>query len=201
MPAATVRVLCVEDHPIVRDGIAFIINRQPDLEVVGAASTGEEAVSLFRALRPDITLMDLQLPGMSGLEAIRMIRRENPDARIIVLSSHEGDVDIQRALKAGAQGYVAKGIVRGEPVIDAALREIRRSIGLCSHETPAEDVTAILRNIVAAGFDRATVERVLRMVHGAEFKRKQAAPGLKVTDRAFGTGWRMPIAARLSEGF
>jgi len=103
-----VRILCVDDHAIVRDGIAFIINRQPDLKVVGAASTGEEAVSLFRKLKPDITLMDLQLPRMNGLEAIRLIRREDPDARIIVLTMYRGDEDIHRALEAGAATYLLK---------------------------------------------------------------------------------------------
>jgi len=158
MPAATVRVLCVEDHPIVRDGIAFIINRQPDLEVVGAASTGEEAVSLFRALRPDITLMDLQLPGMSGLEAIRMIRRENPDARIIVLTMYRGDEDIHRALEAGASTYLLKdtlsdhliGVIRDvyagkrpvEPYVQERLAERAVHAALTSREVEVLELIA-----------------------------------------------------------
>lgn len=103
-----IRILCVDDHAIVRDGITFIIDRQPDLKVVGAASTGEEAVSLFETLRPDVTLMDLQLPVMSGLDAIRAIRRAHPDARIIVLTMYRGDEDIHRALEAGAATYLLK---------------------------------------------------------------------------------------------
>ena len=114
------RILCVEDHAIVRDGIGFIINRQPDLQVVGSAATGEEAVVLFRELRPDVTLMDLQLPGMSGLEAIRRIRREDPKARVIVLTMYRGDEDIHRALEAGAATYLLK-----DTLSDHLIRVIR----------------------------------------------------------------------------
>lgn len=108
MTGPRIRILCVEDHAIVRDGITFIINRHDDLEVVGSAGTAEEALLLFRDLRPDITLMDLQLPGMSGLEAIRLIRRDHPDARVIVLTMYRGDEDIHRALEAGAATYLLK---------------------------------------------------------------------------------------------
>ncbi len=109
-----IRVLCVDDHPIVRDGIAAIISLQPDMMSAGTAATGGEALERFLELRPDVTLVDLQLPDMSGFDLIKKIKDKSPNARIVVLSSHEGDVDIQRALEAGAQGYVAKGIVREE---------------------------------------------------------------------------------------
>jgi DNA-binding NarL/FixJ family response regulator len=112
--AGKIRVLCVDDHPVVRDGIAAIINLQPDMMLTGAAATGGEALERYFELRPDVALVDLQLPDMSGFDLIKKIRDKFPNARIIVLSSHEGDVDIQRALESGAQGYVAKGIVRGE---------------------------------------------------------------------------------------
>ncbi len=108
MGSAPIRVLCVDDHRIVRDGITLIVNRQPDMEVVGAAATGEESIALFRRHRPDVTLMDLQLRSMSGLEAIRVIRRDDPDARIIVLTMYEGDEDIYRSLEAGATTYLLK---------------------------------------------------------------------------------------------
>lgn len=120
MTRGSARILCVEDHAIVRDGIALIINRQPDLEVVGAAATGEEAIALFRELRPDVTLMDLQLPGISGLEAIRTIRRDDPGARIIVLTMYRGDEDIHRALEAGAATYLLK-----DTLSDDLIRVIR----------------------------------------------------------------------------
>jgi two-component system NarL family response regulator len=106
-----IRVLCVDDHSIVRDGIAFIINRQPDMTVVGSAATADEAVETFRRERPDITLMDLRLRGSSGTDAIVAIRREDPDARVIVLTMYDGDEDIYRALKAGAATYLLKDML------------------------------------------------------------------------------------------
>jgi len=126
-----IRVLCVDDHPVVRDGIAAIINLQPDMVLAGAAATGGEALERFFDLRPDVALVDLQLPDMSGFDLIKKIKDKSPNARIIVLSSHEGDVDIQRALEAGAQGYVAKGIVRGE------LLETIRSVHTGKRRLPA----------------------------------------------------------------
>jgi DNA-binding NarL/FixJ family response regulator len=106
--SARVRVMCVDDHRIVREGIAAIINRQPDMEVVGFAGTGEEAIELHRQLRPEITLMDLRLGAVSGLEATRAIRRADPTARIIVLTMSQGDEDMYRALEAGAASYLLK---------------------------------------------------------------------------------------------
>lgn len=126
-----IRVLCVDDHPIVRDGIAAIVNLQADMMLAGAAASGSEALERFFNLRPDVALVDLQLPDMSGFELIKKIKDKSPNARIIVLSSYEGDVDIQRALEAGAQGYVAKGMVRGE------LLEIIRSVHAGKRRLPA----------------------------------------------------------------
>jgi len=126
-----IRVLCVDDHPVVRDGIAAIINLQRDMMLAGAAATGDEALKRFFELRPDVALVDLQLPDMSGFDLIKKIKDKSPNARIIVLSSHEGDVDIQRALEAGAQGYVAKGIVRDE------LLETIRSVHAGKRRLPA----------------------------------------------------------------
>jgi two-component system, NarL family, response regulator len=106
-----IRILCVDDHRLVLNGIELMIGRQPDMSVVGSATTGEEAVSLFQQHRPDITLMDLQLPVMTGLEAIRAIRHLSPDARIIVLTMYHGDEDIHRALAAGAATYLLKDML------------------------------------------------------------------------------------------
>jgi len=106
-----IRILCVDDHRLVLAGIELMIGRQPDMQVVGSATTGEEAVSLFRQHTPDITLMDLQLPVMTGLEAIRAIRHLSPEARIIVLTMYHGDEDIHRALVAGASTYLLKDML------------------------------------------------------------------------------------------
>ena len=105
-----VKVMVVDDHPLMRVGVASIVNARSDMTVVAQAGTGEEAVTLFFKHKPDITLMDLRLPKMSGVDAIRSIRETYPRARFVVLTTYEGDADIHRALEAGAQGYVIKGM-------------------------------------------------------------------------------------------
>lgn len=109
-----IRVMLVEDHLMVRVGLASIINAEPDMEVVAEAGTGEVAVELFRERRPDVTLLDLRMPGMNGVDAMLAIRAKVPDARVIVLTTFDGDEDIYRALKAGAQGYLLKDMGRDE---------------------------------------------------------------------------------------
>jgi DNA-binding NarL/FixJ family response regulator len=112
--ADRIRVLVVDDHPLLREGVAALLARQADLLVVGEASTGREALEQFKELEPDVTLMDLQMPEMSGLEAIVAIREQFPDARCVVLTAYEGDVRAYRALKAGAHAYILKRNVRKE---------------------------------------------------------------------------------------
>jgi DNA-binding NarL/FixJ family response regulator len=111
-----IRILAVDDHALVRQGISVLVSTQPDLALVAEASNGREAVQQFRAHRPDITLMDLQMPEMNGLDAIVAIRGQFPDAKIIVLTTYKGDVQILRALKAGAQGYLLKSTFHKELV-------------------------------------------------------------------------------------
>ncbi len=108
MSTTRIRVLCVDDHWIVREGIAALINQEPDMEVAASAATGEEGLVLFRKHQPDVVLMDLQLPGQSGLETIQAIKREAPGARIIVLTTYQGEEDIFRALQEGAATYLLK---------------------------------------------------------------------------------------------
>jgi DNA-binding NarL/FixJ family response regulator len=112
--SAQIRILAVDDHALVRQGVAVLVGTQPDLVLVAEASNGREAVQQFSAHRPDITLMDLQMPEMNGLDAIIAIRGQVPDAKIIVLTTYKGDVQILRALKAGAQGYLLKNTFHKE---------------------------------------------------------------------------------------
>ena len=109
-----IRILCVDDHPVVRQGIAGLVGIQPDMSLVSEAANGREAIQEFRTHRPDVTLMDLQMPEMSGLDAIIAIRGEFPDARIIVLTTYAGDVQALRALKAGARAYLLKNSLHKE---------------------------------------------------------------------------------------
>jgi len=110
MDANCIRVLSIDDHPLVREGVGTIVNGQADMSLVGTASNGKEGIEAFRALSPDVTLMDLRLPDLSGLDVMIAIRSDFPDARVIVLTTFEGDVDVQRALKAGARGYLLKSM-------------------------------------------------------------------------------------------
>jgi DNA-binding NarL/FixJ family response regulator len=149
-----IRILCVDDHPIVREGVAAIIDLQPDMTMAGTASTGREAIQRFAELAPDVVLVDLRLPDMTGFDVITRIRRASPGARLIVLSSHEGDVDIQRALAAGAQGYVVKGIVRDE------LLDIIRGVHAGKRRLPA----AVAQKLAEHMSDEAISPRELEVL-------------------------------------
>ena len=111
-PNAPIRILAADDHPLLRDGIAALIGTERDMQLVAEAATGRETVERFRAVRPDVTLLDIQMPEMSGIDALIAIRSEFPTAKVIILTTYGGDVLAQRALKAGAYAYVLKGFVR-----------------------------------------------------------------------------------------
>ncbi len=165
-----IRILSVEDHPLLREGIAAMINTQPDMLLVGAPANGTEAIEAFRALRPDVTLMDLRLPDLNGIEVMIGIRAEFPNARIIVLTTYEGDVDIQRALKAGAHGYMLKSAPPQEMVdtirrVHAGHKCISPEIaaGLAEHMSD-EDLSGrevdVLRNVATGNRNRDIAEKL-----------------------------------------
>ena len=129
----SIKVLCVDDHRIVREGLSLIIGRQPDMEVVATASSGEEAIDLFSKCRPDVTLMDLNLRGLGGLDAIKAIRRQDPHARIIVLTMYNGEEYIHRAIEAGAASYLLKD------TLSRSLIEVIREVH-AGHRRLPEDV-------------------------------------------------------------
>jgi len=113
-PTPTIRVLCVDDHPLVRKGIAAILNNEPDMSLVAEAENGRQAVELFRQHQPDVTLMDLRMPELDGIGAAKLIRSEFPEAKIIALTSFDGDQDVFRALEAGVRGYLLKETVHAD---------------------------------------------------------------------------------------
>jgi DNA-binding NarL/FixJ family response regulator len=127
-----IRILTVDDHALLREGIAALVDLEPDMELVAEASTGREAIEQFRRHRPDVTLMDLQMPDISGIEAIIAIRGEFHDARIVVLTTYSGDIQVVRALKAGARGYLLKGNVHTD------LLETIRAVHAGQKRIPAE---------------------------------------------------------------
>lgn len=140
-PGGKIRVLCVDDHPLMRVGIVAVIRFESDMDVAGEASTGREAIQLFQELQPDITLMDLRLPDMSGIDALIAIRAQSPSAHVIVLTTFEGDAEIQRALEAGAQGYLLKSLPRKQIV------EIIRKVHAGKRQVPPEVAAHLAEHI------------------------------------------------------
>ncbi|HEX5423321.1 MAG TPA: response regulator transcription factor [Bryobacteraceae bacterium] len=163
-----IRVLSVDDHPLLRDGIAALIGNQSDMELVAEASNGLEALDQFRKHRPDITLMDLQMPEMSGIDAISAIRGEFSEARIIVLTTHAGDVQISRALRAGARAFLLKGLLRKE------LLETIRAVHAGQKRLSAEVAAEIAEHVTDDTLTPREID-VLRLVAGGNANKEIAA--------------------------
>lgn len=136
-----IRLLAVDDHPLLRKGISALVDAEPDMKLVAEAANGDEAVKMFRQYRPDVTLMDLQLPGLNGLEAINRIMDEFPGSRIIVLTTYSGDAQVLRALRAGAQAYLLKGHVHRE------LLETIRTVHAGRKRIPSDIATQLAENM------------------------------------------------------
>ena len=163
-----IRILVVDDHPVVRQGIEAVIATESDMSFIGEAATGREALQQFRTHRPDITLMDLLMPEMSGLDAIIAIRAEYPEARIIVLTTYLGDVQVLRALKAGARGYLLKGSVHKE------LLETIRAVHAGKKSLSAEASFQLAEHATDEALTPAEV-RVLRLIADGEANKEIAA--------------------------
>ena len=159
-----IRVLTVDDHPLVRDGIAFAVDTQPDMLVVAEGSDGEDAVALYRAHRPDVTLLDLQMPRMNGIDAIRAIRAEFPTAKIVVLTTYSGDAQASRALKAGAAGYLLKSMLRTE-LIDTI-----RAVHAGKRKVQAEIAADIAEHISTDDLTSREVEVLRKVSSGSSNK-------------------------------
>jgi DNA-binding NarL/FixJ family response regulator len=167
-----IRVLTVDDHPLLREGIAALVNAEPDMKLVAEASNGWDAVEKFRLHRPDVTLMDLQMPGVGGIEAISQIQNEFPGARIIVLTTYTGDVQVLGALRAGARGYILKGHVHRE------LLETIRAVHTGQKRIPPEIAVELAQHAVDDDLTLREID-VLRLI-AAGNANKQIADQLSI---------------------
>ena len=172
--AESIRVFSVDDHPLLREGIATLIKSQPDMVLVSEASTGREAIQQFQKHQPDVTLMDVRLPDMNGIDVMIAIRTEFPDARIIMLTTFEGDVEIQRALEAGARGYLLKSMPPKE------LLEVIRQVRAGKRRIPPEIAAHIAEHISEEGLTEREVE-VLREISGGN-RNRDIAEKLFITE-------------------
>lgn len=190
---ASIRVFSVDDHPLLREGIAAVVNSQPDMLMSAQASNGCEGIQTFRQQQPDVTLMDLRLPDMSGIDALIAIRAEFPEARVIMLTTFEGDVEIQRALKAGARGYMLKSAPPKELV--ETIRQVHRgkkhipqqiAANLAEHfsdEALTEREVDVLRHISGGNRNRDIAERLFISEETVKVHVKHIMEKLGASDR------------------
>ena len=169
-----IRILAVDDHPMLREGIAALVASQPDMKLVAEASTGREALEQFRKHRPDVTLMDLQMPDIDGIEAMVAICSEFPEARIIVLTTYKGDVQVLRALKAGARAYLLKGLLRKE------LLETIRAVHGGQKRIPPEVAAELAEHTLDSTLTSREID-VLRLIAGGSAN-KLVADQLSITE-------------------
>ena len=161
---ARIRIFSVDDHPLLREGIAALVNNQPDMVIAGEASTGSEALQLFKEVQPDITLLDPRLPDMSGIDILIALRSEYPEARVIMLTTFEGDVEIHRALQAGARGYLLKNMPPAE------LLDVIRQVHAGKKRIPAAIASQLAEHMSDETLTAREVE-VLRAVAGGNKNR------------------------------
>jgi DNA-binding NarL/FixJ family response regulator len=191
--ASRIQVLSVDDHPILREGIGAIINSQPDMFLVGAAANGKEAIEAFRTLKPDVVLLDLQLPDLNGIEVLIAIRSEFRNARIIILTTFERDVEVQRALKAGAQGYLLKSAPSRQMLdtirhVHSGRKAVAREIAdeLAAHvgeESLSDREVEVLRHVAEGNRNRDIAKRLFIAEETVKVHLKHIMGKLGASDR------------------
>jgi DNA-binding NarL/FixJ family response regulator len=192
-PSDRIRVLSVDDHPLFREGIGAILSCQSDMTLAGTAATGKEAIERFRTLRPDVTLMDLRLPDLSGIDAMIAIRAEFRDARVIVLTTFERDVEVQRALQAGASGYLLKSMAPQRML--ETIRQVHKgkksippeiAAGIAEHlgdESLSEREVEVLRHVAAGNRNRDIAEKLFIAEETVKVHLKHIMEKLGASDR------------------